>query len=577
MKGASPALTAFLLNIQDRVPGTPASFYAEDLYTVVLGNGFIVVRQRFTPVGGIVQVNAPPVGTGAGFFVADLGVTYIDYTPLTPGTVGPFGYTVNVSNGVGVYHFADNTVKLISYAFGIGIIPPVLQFWTSGAFPLLWAGNTYSAAGPFLNRSMIKSSVGLTVDSVEIELAATPSMSFPEPIVPLLQAMVQGYFDGAAVLVQRIIMPNYGNMSLGTVIQFKGTVADVTEVSRVGAKFEVRSRLELLNQPLPRNLYQPSCRHTLYDIGCTLKQTAFTFATTVVAGSNKSVINTPLTQPARTPGPTNAPTLSISVPPRGVNLTERNEFVVITYVNSLGESLSSPEAISTFGVVTSIFAVQPGSGYISVPRVTISGGGGSGAKATAILSNGQIAGFNLTAIGSGYTSPPTVTIDAPPLGGTQATALTSIQGIPSIALVVVHSPPPGPAGTIGWNCYIGTAPGDEMLQNATPIPIGQNYTEPTTGAVQGSPPPLLATNGYFSQGVVAFTSGPNMGLSRVITLHLNGGVLNIIPPLPFTPLVGDNISVSAGCDKRSSTCNLKFQNLIHFGGMPYIPDPSLAL
>ena len=66
---------------------------------------------------------------------------------------------------------------------------------------------------------------------------------------------------------------------------------------------------------------------------------------------------------------------------------------------------------------------NPGVGYI--PPVTISGGGGSGAKAIAILGTGvtagQVIGYTMIDVGSGYTSSPTVSI-APPLnGGTQAT------------------------------------------------------------------------------------------------------------------------------------------------------------
>ncbi|MCW5908673.1 MAG: hypothetical protein KIS94_12495, partial [Chitinophagales bacterium] len=52
--------------------------------------------------------------------------------------------------------------------------------------------------------------------------------------------------------------------------------------------------------------------------------------------------------------------------------------------------------------------------YTSAPTVTFSGGGGTGATATATLaSNGTIQSLNLTAGGSGYTSAPTVTISNP--------------------------------------------------------------------------------------------------------------------------------------------------------------------
>jgi hypothetical protein len=52
---------------------------------------------------------------------------------------------------------------------------------------------------------------------------------------------------------------------------------------------------------------------------------------------------------------------------------------------------------------------NPGTGYTTA-GVTISGGNGVGAVATANISGGQIVGINLTAAGSGYTTSPTVSI-----------------------------------------------------------------------------------------------------------------------------------------------------------------------
>ena len=52
-----------------------------------------------------------------------------------------------------------------------------------------------------------------------------------------------------------------------------------------------------------------------------------------------------------------------------------------------------------------------GAGYTSAPSVTITGGSGTGAAATAVLSStGTVIGINVTAAGSGYTSTPSVTL-----------------------------------------------------------------------------------------------------------------------------------------------------------------------
>jgi hypothetical protein len=48
--------------------------------------------------------------------------------------------------------------------------------------------------------------------------------------------------------------------------------------------------------------------------------------------------------------------------------------------------------------------------FVSVPTVVLSGGGGTGATATAVVTNGFLTGIVVGAGGSGYTSAPTVTL-----------------------------------------------------------------------------------------------------------------------------------------------------------------------
>jgi filamentous hemagglutinin family protein len=71
-------------------------------------------------------------------------------------------------------------------------------------------------------------------------------------------------------------------------------------------------------------------------------------------------------------------------------------------------------------VATTIAVVAAGSGYTSVPTVTIAGGGGTGATAVATISGGRVTGITLTNRGSGYTAIPTITISGG--GGSNATA-----------------------------------------------------------------------------------------------------------------------------------------------------------
>ncbi len=76
--------------------------------------------------------------------------------------------------------------------------------------------------------------------------------------------------------------------------------------------------------------------------------------------------------------------------------------------------------------VVGVTIVSAGTGYTSAPTVTLSGGGGTGATATATVANGRITGFTVTNGGSGYSSAPSVALTGG--GGTLASARAVIDG-----------------------------------------------------------------------------------------------------------------------------------------------------
>lgn len=61
-----------------------------------------------------------------------------------------------------------------------------------------------------------------------------------------------------------------------------------------------------------------------------------------------------------------------------------------------------------FGGVTGCLITAGGSGYVGAPGVTFTGGGGTGAAGTAVLTSGVVTSITITATGSGYTSAPAV-------------------------------------------------------------------------------------------------------------------------------------------------------------------------
>jgi hypothetical protein len=77
------------------------------------------------------------------------------------------------------------------------------------------------------------------------------------------------------------------------------------------------------------------------------------------------------------------------------------------------------------GVTLNGFSVTNGGSGYTTPAVVLTGGGGTGATATARVSNGVILGLVLTNAGTGYTAAPTVTIKdpSPRASGAVATAV----------------------------------------------------------------------------------------------------------------------------------------------------------
>ena len=104
-----------------------------------------------------------------------------------------------------------------------------------------------------------------------------------------------------------------------------------------------------------------------------------------------------------------------------------------TYTNALVLSAGT-STVAGFNVIT------PGSGYTVSPVVTISGGGGSGASGSALITSGQVVALNLESSGSGYTSIPSVSIALPDTpGGVRAEATAVLSGLANIFVRVTGS------------------------------------------------------------------------------------------------------------------------------------------
>lgn len=163
------------------------------------------------------------------------------------------------------------------------------------------ASHTFKSGGtdasgttrPTFSRGGTKLVIGTEVDSLDITLMSNIVATVGG--LPWTQQARLGYLDGARIALERAFTATWGDWSAGTLITFWGRVASV-KPSRNTVSLTVNSDLVLLQQQLPRNVYQAGCLHNLYDTGCTLVKASFTVSGSVSSGSTASAIKTNRTE-----------------------------------------------------------------------------------------------------------------------------------------------------------------------------------------------------------------------------------------------------------------------------------------
>lgn len=79
----------------------------------------------------------------------------------------------------------------------------------------------------------------------------------------------------------------------------------------------------------------------------------------------------------------------------------------------------------------------------------------------------------------------------------------------------------------------------------------------------------------YDEGTIAATAGANNGASRTIA-QLAGGTVRLLQSFLSPVSAGDLFQLLPGCDHTVATCNTTLNNLLRFGGFPYIPPPETA-
>ena len=149
--------------------------------------------------------------------------------------------------------------------------------------------------------------------------------------------------------------------------------------------------------------------------------------------------------------------------------------------------------------VQGINIISGGNSFTSVPNITISGGGGTGATAVAVISSGSLLEINVTASGSGYTSLPDVSI----VGG----------------------------GGVGFSVIATLSTQEKFLAeervSATDLSISANVIANTPASVQTIDLTTGGT-GYTAAPIVTVQASPAGGTTATATATINSGVVTSI-------------------------------------------------
>ena len=279
-----------------------------------------------------------------------------------------------------------------------------------------------------------------------------PTVTFGDPVqnasafiadatVFLGQKLYNSVFD-----FYEVVTP--GTMSSSEPTHRKGTVQNNTAALKyLGTR--VKGTVNTSNDSVTAGSFTVGVKYTISALGTTNFVTIGATASAVVVGS---ISGTTLTVSAVGSG-----TLAVGTRISGTGITAGTYITTLgtgtggtgTYTVSASQTVSSgtitgqPAVGATFtatgvgagtgtaytksissitllGGVREVTILNAGSGYTTAPAITFSGGGGSGAVATAKLNNGSVLYCTVSNQGDNYTSDPTVTI------GTQWTSSTAV-------------------------------------------------------------------------------------------------------------------------------------------------------
>jgi uncharacterized phage protein (TIGR02218 family) len=191
---------------------------------------------------------------------------------------------------------AANTVGIVRHLFTITPRVGSVVYWTDHKSDLTIGGHTFLAGGtgtvPVITLNSRTEYAGTEIGSCEITLGCGTAAEFAGVRLPL--AATSRAFDGAVVLVERVVGAADVDLTLGAMYVFKGIVAEVRPSSTV-VELEIEDGLSALGVEIPHNVYRAGCTNVLFDTQCGLVKATYTEDGTVGSGATTKVVPSNLT------------------------------------------------------------------------------------------------------------------------------------------------------------------------------------------------------------------------------------------------------------------------------------------
>jgi len=345
----------------------------------------------------------PKVNTGRNLraswverFIAEAGVAVTSVEVYARGVYRP---TVTISTSpLGTNAAATAVMASDGTVASLSILNP-----GAGYIPLITfsgGGGTGAAAITIINSS--GAVTGVTITSGGSGYTSAPTVAFTNVTAPRVRA------TGTAVVTGGVVT----GINVGTAGDFRPTVTVQTATSggttSTGwiATLAVTGEVASIAGGNAGN-YLPTLAFTGgggsgATATCTVDSTGGIAAVTVTAGGSAYTSEPTLTITPKVTDSTAADLI--------IHMGTETAKCAVWDGTTLGGKWVLREVVDAGHALTSIEVVHGGTGFTSPPTVAITGGGGSGATATATVSGGVITGITLGAAGSGYKTNPTITL-----------------------------------------------------------------------------------------------------------------------------------------------------------------------